>query len=253
MNQDRLGRYAALLAVIGGVLVAGVTALVVVLLQSDGEAGITTAAVATSAATTTAVPTTEAPSSTEPNPTAPASTTTASPTTSTSTTTTTTTTSTTTTITTTLPPSVGDTLPKQGGIVGTPGGQLADVRAVQRDEGYTRIVFDFTGTGIPSYRVEYTPGPFTNIAGDDIGVSGTHYLLVTVFPAMRWDITDPNNQFPVYTGPERIGLQTRSVTEVVFVEDFEANLEWVIGVTAEKDFMVGTLVNPPRIYLDIAD
>ena len=28
---------------------------------------------------------------------------------------------------------------------------------------------------------------------------------------------------------------------------------WVIGVTAEKPFTVGTLTDPPRIYVDMAD
>lgn len=236
MADDRTGRNAALIAVFGGAVVALAVVLIVLLLRAD-DGGTST----TIAADTTAAPTTGAPATTGANTTDPASSTTGSPaTTSTSTTTT------------TVPPFAGDTLLKQGGIVGDPGGQLTDVRFAQR-EGFTRIVFDFTGAGIPAYQIGYAPGPFTDTAGTSIAVGGNRFLLVTVFPAMRWDITDPDNLVRVYTGPERIDLSTRSLTEMVFLDDFEATMQWVIGVSAEQDFTVGTLGGPPRIYVDVAD
>ena len=161
-------------------------------------------------------------------------------------------TTTTTGATTASAPFVSDTRLKQGGIVGNPGGQLMGVRFAQRED-FTRIVFDFTGTGIPAYRVEYAPGPFTDAAGTSIPVDGNRFLLITISPAMRWDITDPDNLVQVYTGPERIDLSTRSVTEMALVDDFEATMQWAVGVSDEQDFAVGTLDNPPRVYVDIAD
>jgi len=195
----------------------------------DGTFGTTTtgAATTTSAATTTVATTTSAG-------------------------TTTTATTTTTAATTTTSAFAGDTGPEASPIRGVPSGLLTDVRYAQR-EGFTRIVFDFAGTdGFPAYDIRYQAGPFRNMADEVVPVAGTAFLRVQLQPASRVDLSvDP--YVLTYTGPERIDPGTVSVEEVVFVEDFEANMVWVIGITGEKPFTVGTLTNPPRIYIDIAD
>ena len=114
-------------------------------------------------------------------------------------------------------------------------------------------MFDFLGTdGIPAYNVEYQTLPFYNTAGDPVAVAGTAYLAVRLFPASRVDLSvDP--YVIVYDGPERITVDTGSVAEIVFVDDFEAVMVWAIGLDGRRAFNVGTLTNPPRIYIDIAD
>jgi hypothetical protein len=56
-----------------------------------------------------------------------------------------------------------------------------------------------------------------------------------------------------YEGPDRIDASSNSVTEIVVLEDFEGVSTLIIGVTAEKPFQVGTLTDPPRVYVDIQD
>jgi len=177
MSDDaRRDREAIFLAILIGVFAALVILLVVMLLArsgGDGEATPTTAAPATtSAATTTAAATTTvttaAPTTTVT--TAAPSTTAATTTAATTTTTSTTTTSTTTTTTTTVPFS-GDTDWKGCTASGLDADTVSDVRFSQR-EGFTRVVFDFTG-GVP---------------GCTVGYADPHTLVVIVHPV---DIANP--------------------------------------------------------------
>jgi hypothetical protein len=135
---------------------------------------------------------------------------------------------------------------------GTPDPRLIDVRWAQR-EGFTRVVFDFGGdSGTPMYQVGYAPGPFFNIPGDPVPVAGSHFLHVIAFPGMRFDLSGADI-VQTYNGPLVIDINSNSVVQVVFIEDFEANMEWVIGVNNEKPFHVFTLENPTRLVVDIGD
>lgn len=227
----------------GKALAALISLSLVATACGDDDTGMTTqptAAITTAAATTT-VP--------APPPT-PAPTTTAAPTT-----TVTTTTATTTTVapTTTAPPFNGDTDPKESAMAGAPSARLVDVRTGVHP-GFTRVVWEMDGSnGTPAYQVAYSPGPFVNIGGFVVPVTGTTFLHVIFFPAMRYDITDPNDIIQTYLGPETIDVGTGSVQQVVFIEDFEANMEWAIGLTGQKAFRVFTLENPTRLVIDIAD
>ncbi len=151
---------------------------------------------------------------------------------------------------------VGDTSPKSGEVgPGVLSGTLVGVRWAQREEGFTRVVFDFGGTAVPAYSVHYDPGPFITMMGEEggeVAVDGNAFILVHITPAHRADLTG-EGPVQTYLGPERIHPASASVEEIVFVDDFEAEMIWVIGVTAEKPFAVGTLTAPPRIYVDIAD
>jgi len=190
-------------------------------------------------ATTDAPPTTPAPT-TQP------------PTTVTTTTTIVTTTSTSTT-TTTVPAFTGTTDGKQANMVGSPNGHLIDV-LTGKHPGFTRVVWETDGDlGTPMYMVGYANPPFVIIGGFTIPVNGSAFIHVILFPAMRYDITDPSNIFLTYLGSETITVHQGSVQQVVFVEDFEANMEWVIGLTGQKPFNVFTMENPTRLVIDIAD
>lgn len=212
------------MAVAGGVLVA-VAALVIVFLVSGrgGGSAATTFATTTTAETTTTnlvtTTTTEPPTTTETTATGPFS---------------------------------GDAEPKSGAAQGIPYGTLTGVRTAQHD-GYSRLVFDFGGTdGVPAYDVRYQTGPFHDIADREVAVAGAAFLVVHLRPAMRADLNHPDAPL-TYAGPLRFDPGAASVAEVVFLEDFEGEMIWVVGLTAPKPFAVGTLTHPPRIYLDIAD
>ncbi len=126
---------------------------------------------------------------------------------------------------------------------------LDDVRYQQREQGFTRVVFDFEEGDIPWWSVGYTTGPFTAISDEPIPVAGAELLRV-VLSASGHDLSGAEVRI-VYDGPERIEANTRSVAEIVLIDDFEGVSTWVIGVTGMKPFLVGTLTDPPRVYIDI--
>jgi len=204
----------------------------------------------TTPTTTTAAPATT--STSAPPPTT-ATTSTAAPSTTTTAATTTTTAAPTTTSTTTtaVPPFNGTVDPKQGTMSGSPDARLVDVR-VGSHPGFTRVVWEMDGSlGTPMYQIGYSNPPFENIGGFTVPLVGATFIHVMFFPGMRYDITDPVDIIQTYLGPETIPVNAGSVTEVVFLEDFEANMEWIIGLTAQKPFHVFTLENPTRLVIDI--
>ncbi len=189
---------------------------------------VTTTASATSAPTTTAAVTTTVPAATT------AATATA---------------STTTTVATTIP-FAGDTGPKSG--PGT-GGLLTNVRFGDHD-GFTRIVFDFEEPALPGWEFRYgTDQEYGMAYPGPPYVAGSSYLMGRFYPSGTVDISDPVIIVPTYTGDSRIDVNNASVVQLLLVEDFEAQMWWVIGLSDEKPFSVGTLTGPPRIYVDIAD
>ena len=199
----------------------------------------TTSPAATTA--TTAPPATQPPATTS---------TTVAPTTAPTTTTTTTAASTTTT---TTVPFNGTTATQQGPMNGTPDGRLVDVR-VGAHPGFTRVVWEMDGNlGTPLYIVAYEPGPFENMAGPVAAPAGNAFLKVIFTPGIRWDLTDPGNIIRTYLGSELITVNSGSVREVMFLEDFEANMEWIIGLTGQKPFHAFTMENPTRLVIDISD
>jgi len=249
MSDDaRRDREAIFLAILIGVFAALVILLVVMLLArsgGDGEATPTTAAPATtSAATTTAAATTTvttaAPTTTVTTAAPTTTVTTAAPTTTaatttaaTTTTTSTTTTSTTTTTTTTVPFS-GDTDWKGCTASGLDADTVSDVRFSQR-EGFTRVVFDFTG-GVP---------------GCTVGYADPHTLVVIVHPV---DIANPFAA-GIFDGSGQLQVGTISVNRVNSGGIGGGSGEWQfsIDLAGTRNFQVFTLEGPSRVAIDIED
>jgi hypothetical protein len=238
MNGSGADRERIVLAVLAGILGTLLLLLIILLLTRDGGDGTagdtsTTAAPATTA--TTAVPTTTAPPTTAttaaPTTTATTTTTTTAPAT---TTTTTTTAAPTTTTTTTVPPFSGNTDWKNCTQSGPDPGKVSDVRFAQR-EGFTRVVFDFTG-GVPACAVGYAD-PTT--------------LAVIVFPV---DIADPFAA-GIFDGAGHLDIGTISVVRVDSGGMGGGSGEWQfdIQLTGTRDFHVFTLEDPSRLAIDIAD
>jgi hypothetical protein len=184
---------------------------------------------------------TSVPSTTIPGTTSPSTTSTTTPSTTTALTTTVPTTTTT-----TLPPFVGGTDPVAG--EGEGFGLLTEVRmASHRD--FDRFVLEFRGAR-PGYRAGFVEPPFRDIPGSMVGVAGNAFLAVNLSPAMAVDLETVPIE-PTYVGPDRIRVSTVNVTEAVFVTDFEADMEWLLGLAEATAFKVMELDDPPRIVVDV--
>jgi hypothetical protein len=127
---------------------------------------------------------------------------------------------------------------------------LTAVRAA-RHPGFDRVVFEFR-SGLPGYRVQYVAGPVVEDgSGEEVGVEGGALLEVHMEAASGVDLSGGQAR-QTYTGPRRIDPATAVLTEIVRVTDFEANLDWVIGVRELRPFRVFTLADPARLVVDVS-
>jgi hypothetical protein len=230
------------LGVVGALIIVILAALIIVLFSAGGgqTAAITdTTAVPTTTTTTAATTTTTT--------TAATTTTTAAPST---TTTSTTVASTSTTTAGPLDPSEFDTTTKAAEVYGDPGVGLTDVR-VGDHATFARIVFDFAGDGTPGYVVGYEEGPgFTGFRrGERVSPAGSFFLVVRVTPGLTYN---PDDLTPIYLGPLSFDPGLDPIAEIAFVDDFDEDMVWVIGLQAESGFQVTTRLEPPRLVIDIA-
>ena len=126
-------------------------------------------------------------------------------------------------------------------------GLLSDVTATTVGD-VDRVTFTFDGP-LPGYRVGYVDRPVTQDgSGEEITVDGESVLQVHFEPASGFDIDAGK---PVYTGPERLDLATKTVLDVVRAGDFEANLAWVIGLDTKAPFRVRTESSPNRVIVEV--
>jgi hypothetical protein len=164
----------------------------------------------------------------------------------------------TTTTTTTARPATTTTAAGAGGFatttVSTPPeqrGLLAKVTATHvEDDDVDRITFTFEGE-LPGYRVGYVERPIVQDgSGEEVTVDGTAVLGVHFEPASGFDLSGEGRQ--VYTGPNRLDLATTAVLDVVRVSDFEANLDWAVGVdVAGTPFRVRTDTAAKAIVVEV--
>lgn len=155
----------------------------------------------------------------------------------------------------TPPPTTG--LPGAGTTpVSTPPGEngpgltalLSDVRTGRHD-GYERVVFEFAGEVLPGSSVRYEAPPFVaDPSGEPVAVSGGAFLAVRMAWASGFDLSGDLGQ--VYTGPTRLVVGAPVVSELVQTGDFEAVLDWVIGLDGRHPFRVSTLDDPVRLVID---
>lgn len=140
-------------------------------------------------------------------------------------------------------------------VTGTPAGTeasgtalLTDVRLAHQ-EGFDRVTFEFSGA-LPRYEVRYTDGPvLASGSGEEVEVGGEAVLMVRMEPASGFDMAAAT---PSYGGPPRLTSDTTNIVEVVRTGDFEAVLEWAVGVRTSSSYEVTTLADPPRVVVDVA-
>jgi hypothetical protein len=117
---------------------------------------------------------------------------------------------------------------------------------------YDRVTFELKGA-MPGYTVEYRNGPFfRGESTQATAVPGSAFLVVRLSPAAGVDLSQPSAP-ATYTGPRSIvPAGAGPMRSVVNIEDFEANLVWVIGLDTVRPFTVGTLSGPTRVFVDVA-
>lgn len=126
-------------------------------------------------------------------------------------------------------------------------GQLVGVRHAAH-EGFHRIVFEFEDA-VPGVKVAPTDPPVVQDgSGDEVTVAGDRVLLVQFEPASGFDMDASKES---YTGPKRLEVEQAPVVEIVRVSDFEAHLDWAVGVDDGSRYRLTVLDGPPRIVLDI--
>ena len=113
------------------------------------------------------------------------------------------------------------------------------------------MVVEFDGDYVPAYKVGYTAtsGPFHDVPGNEVPIDGEAFLDVWLQGTSSVDMS--KSYQPVYTGPDRVTGDTTVVTEVVEIEDFEANVHWIIGLDRNARFVVSTMDSPSRLVIDI--
>ncbi len=124
---------------------------------------------------------------------------------------------------------------------------LKEVRA-GRHLNFDRVVFEFEGDVVPGYRVEYLEKPAKDCgAGEVVKISGDRFLLIAIQPAQA------HTESGVSTVRKR--HQTPGypvIKEMKLICDFEAHLEWLMGVGWPSRYRVLELSSPARLVVDVA-
>lgn len=127
---------------------------------------------------------------------------------------------------------------------------LVDVRSGVH-EGYDRVVFEYAGDGVPSWRGEYTDSAAELGRGEPIEVAGEHILEINV-NGPSWAPEDPpQDELPSQEYYER---DTGGAFEEIFIQGpFEAHSQYLIGLDQERPFQVQLFEDPTRLVVDIAN
>lgn len=123
---------------------------------------------------------------------------------------------------------------------------LVDVRVGKQAEGYDRIVFEFD-SAVPSYKIEYVVPPIQLCGpGFDADIEGDAMLSVVM---RQVDAHDQSGQRTVPATELKPAYP--AMVEAEQTCDFEATVEWGVGLTAEVPYRVTELQNPPRLAVDV--
>lgn len=126
--------------------------------------------------------------------------------------------------------------------------QLVDVRTGVHPEegGWDRIVFEFAGTQLPESTVGYVPRALECGSGEEVELPGEEILVARFNGAMAHD--EEGNVTIDATEIEGHGDTMLSAHQTC---DFEAQVSWHMGISAEQPFKVKVLEDPTRVVVDI--
>ncbi|MGK2966086.1 MAG: AMIN-like domain-containing (lipo)protein, partial [Tepidiformaceae bacterium] len=124
---------------------------------------------------------------------------------------------------------------------------VVDVRTGEQAEGYDRIVFEFEGTQIPGYSIEYVVPPLAQCgSGQSVDIEGEALLSIKLRTAAAHD-----DQGQVTIDSPEILAAHPEIVEAEQSCDFEGLVQWGVGVTEKQPYRVLELSGPPRIAVDI--
>ena len=128
--------------------------------------------------------------------------------------------------------------------LGDPIGYGTAVR-VGNHEGYDRVTFEFSGSGTPSYQVQYTDDPRSQGSGDPVDVEGDAILQVSIT-----SVEVPGDPAPSMTTPDTDGTVFAQVEGIW--GGFEGYGETFLGINGgERPFHVQVLEDPMRLVVDV--
>ena len=123
---------------------------------------------------------------------------------------------------------------------------LREVRSAQHGN-YDRVVFEFEGAEMPGYHIEYIDKPVRACgSGAVVPLKGDGWLQIRFEPAHAH--TEAGE--PTVKERER-APNHQIIKEMKSTCDFEAQVEWVLGVASPNKYRVLELKNPTRLAVDI--
>ncbi|HEY6060486.1 MAG TPA: hypothetical protein VIV10_07875 [Gemmatimonadales bacterium] len=116
-----------------------------------------------------------------------------------------------------------------------------------REPGFDRVVFEFSGPGLPGYQVQYATEPIRACgSGAPVSLDGADHLLV------RFESAQAHDSMGHVTAADRaLAPRLPEVLELKLVCDFEGQVAWAIGLAARRPFRVLEDSQPPRVIVDV--
>ena len=146
-------------------------------------------------------------------------------------------------------PFAGDTAAKRSSSVPPgPNGLLRDVRTA-RHPGFDRVVFVLSGDRVPRWEVGYTRAPAQCGSGDAVRLLGGAALVVRLHGIDAHVFEGEQSRVTVAERERRPDLA--AVKEMKQICDFEATVEWALGVDRARAFRVSSVLTPPRVIVDV--
>jgi hypothetical protein len=154
-----------------------------------------------------------------------------------------------------VPKEPGDTSPEQfagtAGIVEVKRSEIAPVllKAIRtgRHTNFDRVVFEFEGNQVPGYHIEYVDKPVRNCGpGEVVQVGGYGFLLVQMVPAQAH-----TNEGQATIRERDLAPNLPIIKELKVLCDFEADVQWILGLSSPNRYRALELSNPARLVIDI--
>lgn len=119
---------------------------------------------------------------------------------------------------------------------------------IARHDDFERLVLELAaGDTVPGYHVEYVDRPVRQCgSGNPVELAGDAWLSVRLEPARAHTEEGQST-----IGERRLRPAQPVVLEAVLTCDFEAQVEWVLGVSSPNRYRVLELTDPARLIIDI--
>lgn len=125
---------------------------------------------------------------------------------------------------------------------------LVEVRSAAQED-FDRVVFEFRGSRVPGYHIEYVDRPVRQCgSGEPVEVAGDGWLQVRLEPSRAHE-GDTTVQATITERDRQVDLP--NLRQLVLTCDFEAQVQWVLGLRSPNPYRIMELPNPPRLVVDV--